>query len=113
MLPKALQTVGTYEVSVNADAKSELCTVSIKSIGASKRLGDVKTAPSTQAATSCKLIHVVEFADDGSLDSFWTEGTPRSIHVRVSRDGEVYGDGTATPDYTGDECGVVQPDVRL
>ena len=108
----ALGKAGTYDVTVDADGKTETCTVTLDSVGPAQKDGEVVSSPTTRTSTTCTLVRVGGIGNDGSVD-LSTVGTPASITLKVSLGGTELLNGTANPDYTPDKCGFVKPRVAL
>ena len=113
----AMRANGSYEVEVEVEGERESCSFTLTGVSPSTTecVGDECTAasPTTQTASTCASIGIGGTQDDGSVRFLAIGGTPHHIGLRLTHAGETLASGTATPDYTPDECGFIEPVVTL
>lgn len=108
-----LSKEGTYEVFVDADGKTEECTIEVAGIGPERRSDGEASSPPTRTRTTCKLVGVSGITGSGHVAGLGTAGTPASLSLRILFEGKEIANARLSPTYEPDRCGFIRPIVEV
>lgn len=114
MLSHGLGT-GTYDVSLEIAGATEHCAITVGPLGPGDEVSvpGMVQGPTTAVDTTCTGLGAGTMGMDGRLASVDVRGTPASFTVTIRQGDRTLGTLTASPDYTPDACGMVQPLLTL
>lgn len=106
---------GTWDLRYSAGDQAETCTITVGALGPSDAtsMPGMVRGPTTQTSSTCNLVEVSGMNDDGSVGALDVKGTPPKFKVEIAQGDRLVGSVEASPDYTPDRCGFVQPHVEL
>lgn len=107
---------GTFDVTLAKDGgAAESCTITVGGVEGidDKSVPGMVRGPLTQTSTTCAGVTVGTINDDGTVHSLDVEGTPATFTLALAQGGRSLGSLTATPDYTPDACGFIEPTLQF